>query len=188
MHGRGAHATFVGTSALGYHKIQMKYSGQTHEWALRLVLTSIGATSFFVSGCTSQNHQPGGAMQSPAFDIAPKQMAQDVKQIVGSPPVSLSYEDEQDGQILTGWQPFRGDFHIARYWYERTRYHITVIPDFNDPSHRSRIQVTEETQQRPTESGPNQEAQQWSSAPDLHRSDRSAALLHQIETQLAGHR
>jgi len=115
-------------------------------------------------------------------------MAQDVKEIVSSPPISLTYDDEQDGQIVTGWQPFRGEFHIARYWYERTRYHITVIPDFNDPAHRSRIQVSDETQQRPEESGLNQEAQQWSSAPDLHRPDRSSALLQEIQTRLAMYR
>jgi hypothetical protein len=188
MRGRGAHATFLWASALGYHKLQMKISDATRDWVLRLVPTTLSATLFLVCGCASQSHVPGGAIQSPAFDIAPSQMAKDVKQIVSTPPISLPYEDEQDGQIVTGWQPFRGEFHIARFWYERTRYHITVIPDFNDPSHRSRIQVADETQQRPEESGFNQEAQRWSAAPDLHRSDRSTALLQQVETQLSVHR
>ena len=147
-----------------------------------------GLAAVFSGGCVSQNHEPAALIESSAFDIAPKQLVEDVKQIISTPPISLTYDDEQNGQIVTGWSPFRGDFHIARYWYERTRYHITVVPDFNDPSHRAHIQVADETQQRPEESGLNAEAQQWSSAPDLHRSSRSAALLDQIERQLATRR
>jgi hypothetical protein len=116
--------------------------------------------------------------------MPPKEMADDVKQIVGTPPLSLATQDENPGQIVTDWQPFRGEFHIARYWYERTRYHITVVPDFSDPAKRSRIQVVDETQQRPEESGLNQQAQQWAPAPELHRPDRAQAILQQIETQL----
>jgi hypothetical protein len=149
--------------------------------------TSLILLAIFVSaGCVSHNVQPASLVQSPPFDFAPKQLAQDVRQIVSAPPISLSFADEQPGQIVTGWQPFRGDFHIARYWHERTRYHISVIPDFNDPSKRSRIQVVDETQQRPDESGLNEEAKKWSPAPDLHRPDRSQAILTQIETQLGG--
>jgi hypothetical protein len=150
---------------------------------------SLGLLAFCCfTGCVSHVQQPSGLVQSPAFDFAPKQLAQDIKQIVSTPPISLSFEDEQDGQIVTAWQPFRGEFHIARFWYERTRYHITVIPDFNDPSHRSRIQVLEETQQRPDESGLNEQARTWSSAPNLHRPERSQAILQQIETQLGNYR
>jgi hypothetical protein len=114
-------------------------------------------------------------------------MAADVKQIVQSPPISLPAQDEQDGTIVTGWQPFEGELHIVRHWYERTRFHITVVPDFNEPSRRSRIQVIDETQQRPDESGPNEKVKQWSSAPDLHRPDRAATILQQIENQLANY-
>ncbi|HSU65614.1 MAG TPA: hypothetical protein VLJ39_01965 [Tepidisphaeraceae bacterium] len=132
----------------------------------------------------SNSRQPAGLVQSPAYDIPARDMVGEVKRIVSSPPISLPVEDQQDGMILTGWQPFRGEFHIARYWYERTRYHLTIVPDFNDPAKRSRIQVTDETEQRPDESGPNESAKRWTPAPDLHRPERSAALLQQIETQL----
>jgi hypothetical protein len=111
-------------------------------------------------------------------------MLGEVKRIVQSPPISLAVQDEQDGMFVTGWQPFQGDLHIVRHWHERTRYHITIVPDFNQPEKRSRIQVVDETQQRPEESGLNEKAQQWSPAPDLHRSERASALLQQIETQL----
>jgi hypothetical protein len=134
-------------------------------------------------GCSAQ-HPAAQTTQSPSYDIAPKQLAADVRRIVSSPPLSLPVQDEEDGTIVTGWQPFRGDLHIVRYWYERTRYHITVLPDFNDPARRSRVQVVEETQQRPEESGPNHTANQWTAAPDLHRPDRAAEVLHQIESKL----
>ena len=142
-------------------------------------------TALLAGGCASQNNHQAGAIQSPSYDIAPKQLAQDVRQIVSSAPLSLPVEEEQAGAIVTGWQPFRGDLHIVRYWHERTRYHIAVLPDFNDPAHRSRVQVVDETQPRPEESGLNKEAQQWSAAPDLHRPERSAAVLQQIESQLS---
>lgn len=87
--------------------------------------------------------------------------------------------------MLTGWQqPFRGDFHIVRFWHERTRYRITIVPDFADPSHHSRIQIVDETEQRPDEGGPNEEARTWHPAPTLHRPERSEALLKQVEDQL----
>ena len=87
--------------------------------------------------------------------------------------------------MLTDWQePFRGDFHIVRYWHERTRYRISVAPDFSDPAHRSRLQISDETQQRPDESGINAEARTWHDAPNTRRPERSEALLKQIESQL----
>jgi hypothetical protein len=138
-------------------------------------------------GCISHDRSPASLEQSPAYDMPPKQMFQAVRQIVSAPPIALPVQDEQAGSLLTGWQSFRGEFHIARYWYERTRYHISVVPDFNDPAHRSHIQITDETQQRPDESGLNVAARQWTPAPDLHRSARSAALLQKIENGLANY-
>lgn len=163
-------------------------SGTTLQPPILSTLFLLIATSLPGAGCISNRHPAASVVQSPPFHFAPRQMAADVKQIVSSPPISMSFEDEQAGQIVTDWQPYRGDFHVIRYWFERTRYHITVVPDFNDPAHRSRIQVVDETQQRPTDSGPNQEAKKWSAAPDLHRPERAAALLQQIETQLATYR
>jgi hypothetical protein len=145
----------------------------------------LGACLFACGGCLPSHGGPAGAIESPAFDFPPTQLARDVKEIVKSPPISLPVEDEQAGAIVTGWKPFQGDLHIVRYWYERTRFHIAIMPDFNDPLRRSHIRVTDETEQRAEESGPNQKANQWTPAPDIHRPERSNALLQQIETQLA---
>lgn len=136
-------------------------------------------------GCITHDRPPASVQQSPAYDMPPKAMFDAVRKIVSSPPISLPIEEQEPGTLLTGWQPFRGEFHIARYWYERTRYHISVLPDFNDPAHRSHIQISDETQERAEESGFNPKAEQWTPTPDLHRPQRSAALLQQIENQLA---
>ena len=153
----------------------------------RLVLGAAMLVLLFalpIGGCTSQ-HPAGGTVHSADYMIPPRDLARDVRRIVSSPPLSLPVQSENDGTIVTGWQqPFRGDWHIVRFWHERTRYHITVVPDFNDPAHRSRIQVVDETEQRPDEGGPNVEARTWHAAPDIHRPERSQAVLSQIEAQL----
>jgi hypothetical protein len=119
------------------------------------------------------------------YAVPAQQLATEVYKVVAAPPISLPVEDQGNGSLLTGWQePFQGDFHIARYWHERTRYHITVVPDFSDPAHRSRLQITDESEQRPEEDGLNAEAKKWHPAPDSHRLERSEAVLKQIETSL----
>jgi hypothetical protein len=143
------------------------------------------AAGLLAVGCVSHNRPTESLVQSPAYDLPPRQMAEAVQKIVPAPPISLPIQQVQPGTFLTGWQPFQGEFHIARYWHERTRYHISVIPDFNDPAHRSHIQVVDETEQRPDESGPNEAAKRWAPAPDLHRPDRSSALLREIENALS---
>jgi hypothetical protein len=136
-------------------------------------------------GCSSSHDTPPPIVQSPVYAIPAKELAADVKQIVSSPPISLPVQDQGDGTLLTGWQePFRGDFHVVRYWHERTRYRISIVPDFADPSHRSRLQITDESEQRPDEGGPNVEAKTWHPAPNNRRAERSGALLQQIQLKL----
>ncbi len=59
---------------------------------------------------------------------------------VSSPPLSLGVTEEKDGSILTGYQEFPGDWHVMRRWQERTRYRITVAPDWNEPTAAGRIE------------------------------------------------
>jgi hypothetical protein len=103
-----------------------------------------------------------------------------VKQVVTSPPLSLPIEQEHKGTIITGYQEFPGDWHIARRWQERTRYRISVIPDFDEPTRHSRLEVTEESQVRATE------GQEWHDDPDVQRPDRAASLLQQIDRRAKG--
>jgi hypothetical protein len=150
-------------------------------------LTSAGCLllgTLIAPGCTS-SHPTASLVQSPVYSVPAQQLVTDVQKIISSPPISLPVEDKGNGTLLTGWQePFRGDFHIVRYWHERTRYRITAVPDFTDPAHRSRLQITDETEERPDEGGLNEETKKWHPAPNTHRPERSEALLKQIESQL----
>jgi hypothetical protein len=145
----------------------------------------LAIVAVIVAGCTSQHQATQSLVQSPVYAVPARQLVQEVRQIVTSPPISLTVEDKGDGSLLTGWQePFKGDFHIVRYWHERTRYHINVIPAFGDPAHQSRIQIVDESEQRPVDSGPNEQSNTWQSAPNNHRPERAEALLKQIEAKL----
>jgi hypothetical protein len=151
---------------------------QISNWVLVLGVTAL-------AGCAHM--QPVGSMlvQSPIYATPATDLFKRVQAVLAAPPISLQSTDLGNGQLLTDWQEgLRGDFHIVRYWHERTRYHITVAPDFTDASHRSRLQISDETQQRPDEGGINVAAKTWSDAPNIKRPERSEALLKQIETQL----
>ena len=130
------------------------------------------------AGCGTQTPTSRSATQSATFNIAPKHLVQAVQRIVSSPPLSLGVESVNDGTIVTGWQEFRGELHIVRYWQERTRYHVTVVPDWNDPAARSRLEVADETEQRA------ETRQKWYPAPELNRPERAAELLKRIESRL----
>lgn len=131
-----------------------------------------------IGGCGTQTPTSRAVTQSAIFDIPPKQLAKDVERIVSDPPLSLGVERAHDGTIVTGWREYRGELHIVRYWYERTRFIINVIPDWNDPTARSRLEIGDETQQRA------ETRQKWYPAPELNRPQRSAEVLKQIEAEL----
>ena len=87
----------------------------------------------------------------------------------------LSIESEKDGVITTSWQRFPGVWRIARRWQEQTRFFITVIPDWSEPTKRCRILINQETQQRATE------GQEWQPFTEADRKDRAQALLDRIQ-------
>jgi len=129
-----------------------------------------------LTGCATQlpmGPSPLSTVQG-EFDIAPKQMVEVVHQTVTAAPLSLTVESTEKGTILTGYQRFEGEWHILRRWQEQTRYKITVIPDWDQPMVRCRVQVTDETETRATE------GQTWDRAPELDRQDRSRQLLDRI--------
>src|SRR5215211_1041412 len=75
--------------------------------------------------------------------LPPKQLLETAKRVVTSPPMSLKVEEEGKGSFLTSGQRFPGEWHVARRWQELTRYRVTVIPDFDNPSTHSRVEVRE---------------------------------------------
>ena len=132
-----------------------------------------------LSGCA---HWPAvdSSMKSPTqeYHIPPKEIYATVKQVVTSPPLSLPITEEKDGSMLTGFQPFPGEWHVARRWQEQTRYRITVVPDWNDPIAAGRVEVREMTEQRAAD------GMKWAPAPELQRPERAEALLKSIDAQI----
>src|ERR1043166_7042340 len=109
------------------------------------------ALCILLCGCASSFPKGDNTLQAPrrVYHMPPKELAQVVRDVVTSPPLSLGVAEETDGSILTGWQDFPGEFHTARRWQERTRYRISIIPDFNDPANAAAVEVRGSTEQRP---------------------------------------
>ncbi len=119
-------------------------------------------------------------MEAPSqtYHLPPKQILQTVKDVVSSPPLSIGVTEEKGGSILTGYQEFPGDWHVLRRWQERTRYRITVSPDWNDPTGAGRIEVREMTEQRAADN------MDWKPAPELQRPERARQMLETLNAAL----
>ena len=117
-----------------------------------------------------------------AADVAvpPKELVEAVKQAVAQPPLELSVEQHDRGTLVTGWKRYRGEWHIARYWQERTRYRIDVSPDFDEPLARSRLSVVAETEQRAAE------GQRWDREARVPRPARAESTLKSILERVRG--
>jgi hypothetical protein len=109
------------------------------------------------------------------FDVAPKEMVQKIQQVLSTPPLSIGAESVEHGSILSGWQAFPGEWHVLRQWQERTRYRITVSPDFDEPLKRCMVQVRDFTEQRASD------GMKWESSEPLPRPQRAVDLLEQIK-------
>ena len=133
-----------------------------------------------LAGCMSEPLQPQAAPAASQATVnrPPKDVVQEVKRIVSAAPLSLGVTEELDGFVVTGWKRYRGNFHVGRHWQERTRYRIAVIPDWNEPTQRARVEVAAQTEERAAE------GQTWTPAPQIHRPDRAQAVLEQIMSEL----
>jgi hypothetical protein len=142
-----------------------------------LPLFVVPLSLFLLVGCES--HWPNvdqkmtGARAE--FNVAPKTMVGKVKQIVSDPPLSIGVQEEGKGSILTGYQQFPGDWHVARRWQERTQYRVTIIPDWDEPTNKCVVEVRELTQQRAAE------GMKWQPAAEIQRPERADELLKQIQ-------
>ena len=134
----------------------------------------------FATGCQWQKPKPPPPTQiesAPAgvINVPPKQVARIVQQAISAPPLSLNVQSAHGGTILTDWKEYEGALHIVRRWQERTRFKITVLPDFEDPTGKSHVQVFDETQEKPSAQQP------WYPAPDDQRPQRAVEVLNVIE-------
>lgn len=135
---------------------------------------------FLAAGCAAHWPEIDPKMESPteAYRVPPKELLQQVKEIVAAPPLSLGVAEEKDGSILTGYHSFPGEWHVARRWQERTRYRVTISPDWNEPAAAARISVREMTEQRAAD------GMQWHPAPELQRLDRARELLKKLDAAI----
>lgn len=143
------------------------------------------ASLFLFAGCASDGKMvsaeegpPAKRMETADFQMPPKDLLAAVKKAASAPPLSLPIKEESKGTIVTDYKTYPGTWHVARRWQERTRYVVTVIPDWDEPTKRSRLQVSEETQQRAAD------IQEWQNAQELQRPERSAELLRMIREQV----
>ena len=124
------------------------------------------------------------AATSAQLAVPPKELVERVKAAVAAPPLSVPVETQEKGTLVTGWKPYRGDFHIAHYWQDRTRFRIEVVPDWDEPTARSKLTVLAETEQR------SAEGQTWDREPRIPRPARAQealkAILDNVERP-AGH-
>lgn len=118
-------------------------------------------------------------LASASVNVPPKQLVDRVKQVVSAAPLSLGVESQERGVVTTGWKQYEGEFHIARRWQERSRYRIEVVPDWDEPTAKSKLYVTAETEQRATD------GQSWDHEARVSRPKRAQEILDQIVKQVS---
>jgi hypothetical protein len=142
------------------------------------VFASVGLTGCAPTGALEAQRSRGGTDATAEMNVPPKELLESVKRILAAPPISLEIADQAKGTVTTGWKRYRGDWHIARHWQERTRYHIEVLPDWDEPMARAKLRVTAETEQRAAA------GQRWDRESRVQRPERARAVLEQLTQQL----
>lgn len=113
------------------------------------------------------------------YNIAPKDMVVMVKQAIAAEPLKLSVAQDQGSALTTTWREgYRGNFHITRYWQERTQFRINIIPDWQNPQTQCRIEVTESTEERSNPRG------DWRPNGTTFYPERCDEVLAQIDKQV----
>jgi hypothetical protein len=143
-------------------------------------LTLFTLAALVAGGCASTYPIADTRMEGAEaeFDVPPKELVSRIKQALSEPPLDIGVAEENKGSLLTGYQQFPGAFRVARRWQERTRYRIRVIPDFDQPTQRAQVVITENTEQRAGE------GMKWESTDVLPRPERAADLLKQLRPRL----
>jgi hypothetical protein len=111
------------------------------------------------------------------FNVPPRELVDRIQSVLASAGLGVASSDK--GIITTTYQDFPGDFHIARRWQEHTRYRILVIPDWDAPTAKARVQINEETEQRATDNQP------WQPAPGMNRRQRSQELMDRLQKSIS---
>lgn len=163
----------------------MKLGGHRNS---EMVARALGwcIVAIFVGGCAWQQPKQGAmpwhsSEAQAVVDMPAAKVVEAVEKAVTAPPLSLQVETTHDGTVITGWKEYPGDIRIVRRWHERTKFRISVTPDFSNPSGRSKLMVEDQTQERAIDTQP------WYNAPNTSRPDRAKSVLSQIEQHLLAH-
>ena len=113
------------------------------------------------------------------LNIPARQAVAAVSADISEPPLSLTVESAEGGVIVTGWKDYPGTLHIVRRWPERSRFFIVINPDFNDPEHKCRVLVYDQTQEK------GDDRQGFVDNPQLYRRDRADEILRVIQQHTA---
>ena len=138
-----------------------------------MALVLLGLCSCATEGPTTRT-VPGRA-----YSVAPKDMVPLVKQAIAAEPLKLGVAQDEGSTLTTTWREgYRGNFHIARYWQERTQFRISIIPDWQNPQTQCRVEVTDNTEERSNSRG------EWRRNNDTARPERCEEVLAQIDKQV----
>lgn len=144
----------------------------------RLLRPALVVALLCLAGCSDEQPASAPPVQH-VYNIAPKDMVGVVKQAIAAEPLKLTVVEDQGAVVTTDWRDgYQGNFHIARYWQERTRFRIAVIPDFQNPQSQCRIEVTEVTEERSNPRG------DWRHNSDTTRPERCAQVVAQIDSHV----
>jgi hypothetical protein len=145
---------------------------------MRILITALLLT--MLAGCRTEPAMPSN-VNFPTrltYNMPAKTLLEKAKSVVGVP-----IESEKDGRLVTAWQMHEGAKFgvgsLARTWQERTRYTITIAPAWDDPTGKSTLEVTEETQQRP------HDKYEWGSQEPVKRPELAAEMARKIDSALS---
>jgi hypothetical protein len=153
------------------------------SWRSGFFIAGLGMLALIV-GCHSEPLHPAAAPlpAESVVELPPMQVVEEVRRLVTGAAMNLGVTEEYNGVIVTGYERHPGNWHIGRRWQEQTRYRIAVIPDWREPTTRSRIEVQAQTEQRAAE------GQRWDPAPQIHRPERAQAVLNRLVSDIGGGR
>jgi hypothetical protein len=147
-------------------------------------------SSCLTLGCRTDPPDAAGSQDTTAtqprasYNVPPKVLHDKAIEALGSPAINLKVIGDENGRIMTDWQPYPGAVvgpvsGVGRHWQERTRFTITIAPAWDDPANKSSLEVAEESQQRPHDKW------EWGSQDPIKRPQRAADLAKKIDAALA---
>ena len=141
--------------------------------------TSTSPSAVMAPSAVASSGLPNAAYKS--YKITPKQMMQIAADALAADPFKLKTSTDDRGLLVSDWKEgYEGEVHmLIREWPERTRFHIQITPDWQDPVNACRVEVVAETEARSNERAP------WGEKKGIDRPERAKKVLDAIDGKLA---